>query len=103
MSSYILAPVARQDLADMREYYLEEAGYRVPRQMMIERVEAFSFLARTSGAGHKREDLAEDRPILFWPMRDYLILYEPDTAPLQIVKIVSGSQKLPKIIGRRAL
>lgn len=103
MSSYILAPVAQQDLADIREYYLEEAGYRVARQMMIELVEAFRFLARTPGAGHKRIDLAENRPILFWPMRDYLILYRPHTAPLQIVTVVRGSQDLPKIIGRRAL
>ena len=43
----------------------------------------------------------EDRAILFWPMRDYLILYKPGTNPLQIITIVRGSQDLPKIIGRR--
>ena len=63
--------------------------------MIVEFVEAFRFLVRTPGAGHKREDLAEDRPILFWPMRNYLILYKPNTNPLQIVTIVSGSQDVP--------
>ena len=69
--------------------------------MIVEFVEAFRFLVRTPGAGHKREDLAEDRPILFWPMRNYLILYKPNTNPLQIVTIVSGSQDVPKLIARR--
>ena len=69
--------------------------------MIVEFVEAFRFLVRTPGAGHKREDLAEDRPILFWPMRNYLILYTPNTNPLHIVTIVSGSQDVPKLIARR--
>jgi plasmid stabilization system protein ParE len=72
MSRYVLMPAAQEDLADIRDYYLKEGGYRVARQMLVEFVEAFRFLARTPRAGHVRPDLAEDRPILFWPMWDYL-------------------------------
>ena len=103
MRGYILTPTAQDDLANIRDYYLAEAGRRVARQMLVEFVEAFRFLARTPGAGHKRADLAEDRPILFWPMRDYVILYRPGTNPLQIVTILRGRQDIPGIIGRRAL
>jgi len=103
MSGYILQPTAQEDLTGIRDYYLDEAGYRVARQMLVEFVETFRFLARTPGAGHKREDLAEDRPILFWPMRDYMILYKPGTDPLSIITIARGSQDIPKIIGRRSL
>ena len=103
MSGYILTPTAQEDLANIKDYYLEEAGHRIARQMLVELVEAFRFVARTPGAGHKREDLAEARPILFWPMRDYLILYKPGSDPLQIVTIVRGSQDIPKLIGRRGL
>jgi plasmid stabilization system protein ParE len=71
--------------------------------MLSEFVETFHCLCRTPGAGHKREDLAEDRPILFWPMRDYLVLYKPGTDPLQIVTIVRASRDIPRIIGRRGL
>jgi len=75
MSGYVLTPTAQQDLLQIRDYYWEQAGHRIARQILTEFVEAFQFLGRTPGAGHKREDLAEARPILFWPMRDYLILY----------------------------
>ena len=103
MSKYVLTALAQQDLANIRDYYLEEAGYRIARQMLVEFVDVFRLLARSPGVGHKREDLAEDRAVLFWPMRDYLILYKPGTNPLQIVTIVRGSQDLPRIIRRRAL
>ena len=100
MSRYVLMPAAKEDLADIRTYYLEEAGWRVARQMVVEFVESFRFLARTPGAGHVRQDLAEERPILFWPMRDYLILYKPATNPLEILSIFRGSRDVPALIGR---
>ena len=103
MSKYTLTQVAQQDMADIRDYYLEEAGYQVARQVLVEFVDAFRLLARTPGAGHRREDLAEERPILFWPMRDFLILYKTGTWPLQVISIVRGSLDVPRIIGRRGL
>lgn len=103
MSAYVLTPTAQQDLVRIRDYYVEEVGPRVARQMLVEFVEAFRLLTRNPGVGHKREDLAEDRPVLFWPMRDYLVLYKPGTAPLQIITIARGSQDIPRIISRRGL
>jgi len=43
MSRYVLTATAQSDLADIREYYLAEAGYRIARQMLVEFVEAFDF------------------------------------------------------------
>ena len=75
MSRYILAPAAQEDLVAIRDYYAEEAGHRIARQMLVELTKAFQTIAHTPGIGHKREDLAGDRPVVFWPMRDYLIVY----------------------------
>lgn len=103
MNRYLLTPTAQADLIAIQDYYLEEAGYSVARQMLEEFVAAFRFLGRTPGAGHRREDLAEDRPILFWAMRDYLIIYKPVTDPLEILTIARGSRDIPAIIKRRGL
>ena len=81
----------------------EEAGYRIARRMLVEFTEAFRLLARTPDNGHKRENLAEDSSLLFWPTRDYLIVYKPGTDPLQIVLIARGRQDVPGIIVRRGL
>ena len=103
MSSFVLTPSAQQDLQRIQNYYLQEAGLRVARQMLVEFVEAVRVVARTPGVGHKREDLAENRPVLFWPMRDYLIIYKPETTPLEIITIARGSRDLSQIISRRGL
>lgn len=96
-------PAAKEDLTDIRNYYLEEAGHRVATQMVVEFVESFRFLARTPGAGHIRPDFAEERPILFWRMRDYLILYKPGTNPVEILSIIRGGRDVPALIGHRRL
>jgi antitoxin ParD1/3/4/toxin ParE1/3/4 len=103
MKRYLLSPTAQEDLVHIRDYYLTVAGTRIARQMLAEFVEAFRFLAKNPGAGHTRQDLVEDRPVLFWPMRDYLILYKPDTNPLRIVSVFRGSQDIPGIVRLRGI
>jgi plasmid stabilization system protein ParE len=100
---YILAPPAQEDLVAIRDYYLKEAGFRIARQMLVEFVEALRAIARNPGLGHRREDLAESRPVLFWPVRDYLIVYRSGTNPLEIVMIARGSRDVARIISRRQL
>ena len=51
MSGYVLTPTAQQDLLQIRDYYWEQAGYRLARQVLTEFVGAFQFLGRTPGAG----------------------------------------------------
>lgn len=103
MSRYVLAGSAQRDLVLIRDYYLEEAGYRVARRMLTEFVAAFRFLAATPGAGHQREDLAGSRPVLFWPVKDYLILYKPGAKPLQILAVIHGSRDIPTLLRQRGL
>ena len=50
MSRYVLMPAAREDLADIRDYYVQEAGYRIARRLVVEFVQSFRFLARTPGS-----------------------------------------------------
>ena len=101
MSPYILAPAAQEDLVAIRDYYLNEAGYRIARQMLVELTRAFRTIAQTPGIGHKREDLAGDRPVLFWRMRDYLIVYRSAVKSVEIVTVVRGSRDVAVILKRR--
>jgi len=46
-------------------------------------------LAEMPGMGHRREDLTE-RPVLFWSVHSYLLIYQPETSPLEFVHAVRG-------------
>ena len=50
---------------------------------------AINKLVPMPGMGHVREDLTQ-RPLRFWPVGQYLIIYRPDTSPLEIVRVVNG-------------
>jgi len=103
MSRYLLMPAAKQDLADIRSYYLEEAGYRVAWQMVVEFRETLSLSRPLTRRQSRSAGPSRGAPDLFWPMRDYLILYKPETNPLEILSIIRGSRDLPALIGRRKL
>lgn len=47
--------------------------------------------------GHRREDLTL-RAVLFWPVHSFLIVYRPDTRPLEIVRVVSGWRDVSRLL-----
>ena len=100
MSRYTLSAVAQSDLVGIRDYYLDKGSPRAAREMLVELVKAFRTLGRTPTLGHRREDLAEERPVLFWSLRDYVIIYRPDRRPIEIVTVVRGSRDIPTLLRR---
>jgi plasmid stabilization system protein ParE len=97
MNRYILAPPAREDLIAIRDYYLETANPKTARQMLVEFVTAFRTIARTPRIGHKREDLAEDRTVLFWPLREYRV----KTQLVEIITVVHGRRDVAQLLKHR--
>lgn len=103
MSGYTLAPPACEDLIAIRDYYLDTANPKIARQMLAEFVNAFRSIARTPGIGHGREDLAANRAVLFWPLRDYLIIYRASARPVEIVTILHGNRDVEAILKRQGI
>ena len=99
MRRYILAPEAEQDLDDIKEYLVKEAGVSVARYVLRRLKESIVFLGGTPGAGHVREDLT-NIDVKFWPVFSYLIVYRSASRPIEIVRIVHGSQYITRILGK---
>ena len=62
---------------------------------MADRVESairekIVYLAGRPGGGHWRRDLT-DEPVKFFPIYSYLIVYLPETKPLQIVAVLMAT------------
>ena len=58
------------------------------------------FLAGTLGAGHWRKNLTDER-VKFFQVYSYLIVYRPETKPLQVVSILHGHRDLERILKNR--
>ena len=54
-------------------------------------------------AGQVRKNLT-NRPVRFWTVQqfpNYVLVYRPDTQPLQVVRILHGKQNIQRILGGR--
>ena len=52
---------------------------------------------RGPGIGHAREDLT-DRPLKFWSVHSYQVVYDPDGDPMTIVAVLHGARNVAQIL-----
>lgn len=58
-------------------------------------------IGREPGIGHTREDLVSKRPIKFWGLYKYLILYRVDRTPIEVLAIVHGARDVEALMRER--
>ncbi|MGO9519630.1 MAG: type II toxin-antitoxin system RelE/ParE family toxin [Candidatus Korobacteraceae bacterium] len=97
---YTLAPEAALDLAEIWRYIKKQTSIE-----MADRVESvirdrIVLLAGTPDAGHWRRDLTVEA-VKFFPVYSYLIVYRPETKPLQVVSILHGHRDVERILKNR--
>jgi plasmid stabilization system protein ParE len=54
-------------------------------------------LADLPGLGHVRDDLI-DETLRVWTVHSYLVIYRPETRPLQIVRVLSGYRDIATLL-----
>ena len=59
--------------------------------------DAFLLIASRPGIGHSREDLTE-RPLKFWSVYSYLVVYNPASDPLTIIAVLHGARDVAQIL-----
>ncbi len=96
---YSLSPEAQHDLADIRSYYLTEAGPSVAQTMTGALINGFRLVSGTPGARHRREDLTNWN-VKFWPVFSHLIIYNPGVRPLRIIRVLHGNRDIAALLQR---
>ena len=96
MNAFLLSPEAAQDLIDIWEFI---AGDNIDSadQVCEELQEAIQRIVEMPKKGPLHADLT-DKPVRFWPVRSYLIIYRPDTTPLQIVRVLHGARDIESLL-----
>ncbi|HEX3743001.1 MAG TPA: type II toxin-antitoxin system RelE/ParE family toxin [Bryobacteraceae bacterium] len=84
----------------MWRYLKSKASLEIAEQVETTIRGQIVFLARTPGAGHWRRDLTEE-PVRFFSVYSYLIVYRPDTKPLQVVAILHGYRDVARLLTER--
>lgn len=99
MSSYHFTPQAVADLFDIWSFIAQDnptAADRVEDAIF----RACDFLAESPLMGRTRKELTP-LPVRFWvvqPYPNYLIVYDPEKKPLQIIRILHNARDLPSLL-----
>jgi antitoxin ParD1/3/4/toxin ParE1/3/4 len=97
MKRFVLTRPAERDLEQIKIFLVQEAGPVIARRVLKDIRSALEFLGNEPGAGHVREDLTS-RPLKFWPVYSYLIVYDPVTKPVQIMRVLHGMRDVEEIL-----
>lgn len=97
MRRYKVTRSASNDLSDIEDYISRDSP-AAARRVIIELESAMQRLAEMPHIGHRRGDI-EDKRYRFWSVFSYLIVYDPSTQPLQIIRVVHGHRDLPNLLG----
>ena len=97
MKRYILAPAAARDLVEIWRYIKKASAQNIADRVEGVIREKLVFLAGSQGTGHRRRDLT-GADVRFFPVYSYLIVYRPDTKPLQSAAILHGARDVAKLL-----
>lgn len=93
---YRLTPNAQENVDEICAFVAEDSGDAALR--VVDALEhAFEELATMPGMGHTREDLT-DRPVKFWSVYSYLVVYDPASSPLTIIAVLHGARDVERIL-----
>jgi plasmid stabilization system protein ParE len=96
---YLVSPEANSDIFEIWRWIARDSVELADR-VDAELYEMFEALARMPGQGHRREDLTS-RPVLFFPLYSYLIVYQPDVDPIRILAVLRGTRNVKRILKKR--
>ena len=94
--SYRLTEDAVNDIEELLAYIARD-GLSAAENVHTRLVTAFQRIGRNPALGHFREDLTP-KPIRFWSVYSYLIVYRPDTKPVEIIRVLSNSRHIPALL-----
>ena len=96
MAEFFYAPEARRDVLEIWELIARDdldAADRVEREIE----QAIIKLAHNPQLGHLRRDLTS-KSVRFWSVYSYLIIYDPVSRPLEVVRVLSGYRDVAALL-----
>jgi antitoxin ParD1/3/4/toxin ParE1/3/4 len=97
---YVLAPQAARDLFEIWQHIRKQSSAEMPEHVESQVKKKFIFLCGNTGAGHIRSNLTAEA-VKFFPAYSYLIVYRPETSPLQAVSILRRRRDVERILENR--
>lgn len=100
MSRYQFTPQAADDLFEIWSYIARD-NLDAANRLEDAVYEACAFLAEGPLRGTTRQDITK-LPVRFWTIQafpNYIVVYDPKSHPLRIIRVLQGSRDITAILG----
>lgn len=101
-AAFTFTPQATEDLDDIW-WYIAQDNREAADRVETEIIASCRRLARYPLMGTRRQDITP-LPVRFWTVTkfpNYVIVYRPETVPLQVVGVLHGKRDLNKVLEGR--
>jgi antitoxin ParD1/3/4 len=96
---YEVSPEATGDLIEIWTWIAKDS-IELADRVETELYDLFEALAHMPNMGHSRKDLT-GRPVLFFPLYSYLVVYKPDPEPVRIMAVLRGTRNVRRVLKQR--
>src|SRR5262245_44668107 len=96
MKSFVFTPLAARDLNEIWDYLASDSIEAADR-VLVALEKALHGLVKNPVNGHWRDDLA-DRRHRFFLVYFYLIVYRPETKPMQVIRVLHASRDIQALL-----
>jgi antitoxin ParD1/3/4 len=96
---YDVSAEAQNDLFEIWRRIADDS-VALANRIESEFYELFASLGQMPGQGHTRKDLTK-RPVLFFPLYSFLVVYQPDVEPIRIMAVLRGRRNIKRILKER--
>jgi antitoxin ParD1/3/4/toxin ParE1/3/4 len=96
---YCVAAEAQNDLFEIWRRIASDS-VELAERIHSEFHELFASLGRMPSQGHTRSDLTS-RPVLFFPLYSFLVVYQADVQPIRIMAVLRGRRDVKRILKER--
>ena len=101
-ASFQLTTQAADDLDEIL-WFVAKASEEAAERLEAEIVATFRRLATYPLIGHSRRDITT-LPVRFWTLpkySNYVVVYRPDTKPLQVIAVLHGKRNAKEVLKER--
>lgn len=96
MAAFSFTTQAASDIDEIWDY-VAESNIDAADKVLADLYTAMGKLAEMPGMGSLKPMLA-DEAYRFWIVAPYVIVYRPDTKPLQIIRVLHGSRDIASLL-----
>ena len=96
-TNYALSPAAAEDFREILEYVRDHSGPMRAEKLAGDLRRGIETIAAFPKLGHFRDDLT-DEPFRFWSVHSFLIVYDPEPRPVQVVRILHAARDAKEVL-----